>query len=337
MSTRAKRSLFAGSAAVVAVALVTAYVFATAGPATARPFATLDILQGDAEVQLEGATAFRPARDGATLRQGDTVRTGERGRAEVGYFDGSVTRLDRETTFTLTELVSTPEESRVFAEHALGSTFNRVVELTGSQSRFEVETPSAIASVRGTTFFTQVGPGVSELVGVLEGEVQVTGASGPTKVIAGQGVTVSSGGDVSAPFVLTAAHLDSDWLFYNLCVLDHLQDACSRGRPEATMVTGVERTPSPAPPEAEEPAAPLTSSPPPESQEDEKGGPPPPQTDQEEPSPPPSPEPPPEPSPEPEPPPPDGPPGNPPCDNPGQGTPCDGPGNAGNSPGNGGN
>jgi hypothetical protein len=329
MSKRAKHSLFAGGAAVVAVALVAAYVFATAGPATARPFASLDILQGDAEIQLGSAAAFHPATDGATLHRGDTVRTGERGRAEIEYFDGSVTRLDRVTTFTLSELVSTPEESLVVGEQASGSTFNRVVELTGSQSRFEVETPSAIASVRGTTFFTQVGEAESELVGVLEGEVLVTGASGPTKVLAGRGVTVSLGGSVSAPFVLTAAHLDSDWLFYNLCVLDHLPEACSpvqRNIPE-----DAERAPRLAVPVV----AGVTQPPPASSPKpQENDGPPAPEIEQEEVAPP-SPPPPPEPPPPLEPPPPPSPPGSPPCDNPGQGTPCDGPGNAGNPPGQG--
>lgn len=335
MSTRAKRSLFAGGAAAVTVALVAAYVFATAGPATARPFATLDILQGDAEIQLGRSAVFGPATDGATLHRGDTVRTGERGRAEIEYFDGSVTRLDRETTFTLTELVSTLGESRVVGEQALGSTFNRVVELTGSQSRFEVETPSAIASVRGTTFFTQVDAGASELVGVLEGEVLVKGGSGPTKVLGGQGVTVSSGGAVSAPFVLTAAHLDSDWLFYNLCVLDHLQEACSPAQPDVPEAE--ERAPRPAAPVAADES--VTPPPPSSPKPQENDGPPPPKIEQEE-VPPPSPPPPPEVSPPPEPPPPPAPeppspPGGPPCDNPGQGTPCDGPGNAGNPPGQG--
>jgi hypothetical protein len=334
MSTRAKRSLFAASAAVVAVALVAAYVFATAGPATAKPFATLDILQGDAEVKLEGAEAFLPARDGATLRRGDTVRTGERGRAEIEYFDGSVTRLDVETTFGLTELVSTPQEVRVVGEHASGSTFSRVVELTGSQSRFEVETPSAVASVRGTTFFTQVEAGASELVGVLGGEVLVTGASGPTKVLVGEGVTVSSAGDVSAPFVLTAAHLDSDWLFYNLCVLDHVQEVCSVVQPN--VPEAAERTPRPVVPVVADEGAPQ---PPSSPKPQENDGPPAPQVEQEE-APPPSPPPPPPPPglpPPPVPPPPEppSPPGGPPCDNPGQGTPCDGPGSAGSPPGHG--
>lgn len=115
---------------------------------------------------------------GRTLHQGDTVRTRDSGRAEIEYFDGSVTRLDRGTAFTLSELASTPQSTAIVGEQASGSTFSRVVELTGSQSRFEVGTPSAVASVRGTTFFTRVERDGSGLVGVLEGELTVTGEAG---------------------------------------------------------------------------------------------------------------------------------------------------------------
>lgn len=333
MTARVRRSLVAGGAAATAVALAAAYVLATAGPATARPFATLDVLQGDAEVQTASATAFHQAIDGETLHEGDTVRT-EHGRVEIEYFDGSVTRLDHETTFTLTELASTPEDTQITGEHASGSTFNRVVELTGSESRFDVETPSAIASVRGTTFFTQIDPDGSGLLGVLDGELLVTGEAGEARLIAGRGVTVTAGGDVSVPFVLTAADLDSDWLFYNLCVLDHVLEACSRVLPRVQEPPEEEPEPEPPPVVVEESTVQTASAPPPEPKKDQgDDGEPPPPDIQQEPPPPPPPPPPEEQPPEPPPPPPDHP-GNPPCDNPGQGTPCDGPGNAGNPPGN---
>ena len=336
MSTRARRTVLAGGSAAVAVGVFTAYVLATAGPAKARPFATLDLLLGVAEVRLEEAS-FRRAVDGETLHQGDTVRTGERGRAEIEYFDGSLTRLDRGTTFTLTELVSDPGRTVVAGDQASGSTFNRVVELSGSSSRFDVATPTAVASVRGTTFFTDVGGNGSDVVGVLEGEVLVRGASGPTTVLQGQGVTVGPGGAVSAPFVLTADHLGSDWLFYNLCVLDQVQEICALSRPGIEKRPEADRDTRPEPVAIEEQAAPAASTPsdqpdeeepPPAEQEEDKEEPP-------DPAPLPSPQPQP-PAPEPAPPPATVTlPGNPPCDGPGQGTPCDGPGNAGNPPGQG--
>ena len=322
MTIRLKRSLLTGGAAVTAVTLVAAYVLATAGPATAKPFATLNLLQGSVAVQAGGASAHQGA-DGETLRRGDTVRTGE-GRAAIEYFDGSVTRLDRGTVFTITELASSPQDERIAGRQASGSTFSRVVELTGSDSRFDVETPSAIASVRGTVFFTDADSG---LIGVVKGEVLVSGDRGVARVIAGRGVTVTESGEIGTPFILTPEMLDSDWLFYNLCVLDHVLAACHRVPPRVVEPEAPE--PTALPPAVvtttEEAAAPQQE--PKQQQQDEQTPPP---TDTQ---PPVEVQPPPAPAPPPQPPPPPDHPGNPPCDNPGQGTPCDGPGNPGAPPG----
>jgi len=340
MNVRAKRSLLAGAAATAAVGVAAAYVLATAGPVAARPFATLDVLQGDAQVQVVGTSIFREARDGQTLHQGDTIRTAA-GRAEIEYFDGSVTRLDRRTTFTLAELAATPERSRIVGEQASGATFSRVVELTASDSRFDLETPSAVASVRGTVFFTEVRPDGSELVGVLKGELLVSTEEGEARVIAGRGVTVTGSGELSPPFVLTAADLSSDWLFYNLCVLDHVIESCHRVPPEIQVAEAPE--PRPGAPAVVEFDVAQTSTPAPTSriEEEQEGEDPPPPTpppppQEQEPPPPPPPPPPPDPPPPPPSPEPQTHPGSPPCDNPGQGTPCEGPGNAGFPPGNGG-
>lgn len=326
MKVRGKRSLFAGGVAVTAVAVAAAYVLATAGPATAKPFATLDVLQGSVEVQA-GSGASHQGAEGEPLHQGDTVITGD-GRAEIEYSDGSVTRLDHGTTFALQELATTADAEQITGAQASGSTFSRVVELTGSDSRFDVETPSAVASVRGTVFFVEVDSG---LIGVIKGEVQVSGETGAARVIAGRGVTVTEQGEVSLPFVLTPEILDSDFLFYNLCVLDHVLASCHRVL--ADVVERDEPEPKPGQPVVVSTVEP-DAAPEPEARDPEGGqpAPPPPATQppqQEEVPPAPQAQP-------PEPPPPPENPAGPPCDNPGVGTPCDGPGNAGAPPGQGG-
>jgi hypothetical protein len=343
MQVRSARPLVIAGALALAIALVAALVILRADPAGARPFATLDVVAGEAEIQRAGQDGFRPARDGLGLQPGDSIRTPPDGRVTIEYFDGSETRLDYGTTFTLTELVDDPQASLVEALHTSGSTFNRVVELTGSQSRFDVETPTAVASVRGTAFFTQVLPDRTFRVGVIEGEVLVGGDDGAeARVIAGRGVDVTSSGGVGGTFVLTADILGSDWLFYNLCVLDQLPAACTTEEPEQERRTEERRDPeplqdpTPPPPPAEQTAAaPETE---PNQEPDREGAPQPP-------PPPPAPAtaeqpPPPAPTEEPAPPPPPPPspeqpphPGDPPCDNPGNGDPCGGPGNAGSPPG----
>jgi hypothetical protein len=335
MQARSIRPLVAAGAVALAVGVIAALVVWRADPATARPFATLDIIAGRAEVQRAGADGFRAARDGVGLRPGDTIRTPPDGRVTIKYFDGSITRLDHATTFTLQELVDEPDgDSVVEALHTSGSTFSRVVELTGSQSRFDVETPTAVASVRGTVFFTQILEDQAARIGVLDGEVLVSGEDGSVaRVIAGRGVDVPESGTVGAAFILTADVLGSDWLFYNLCVLDRLPGACEDVEPKTERLDRKSPKPKPSPEQAA-PAVPVAA---PEGTADTvdpqvatNGGPPAETPPQDPPPPPPSSEPPP-----PSPPPPEPPdhPGKPPCDNPGSGDPCGGPGNAGSPPG----
>ena len=87
------------------VVLAVGIVVAIARPATAEQFATLHPLAGLVEVGRDGEELIA-GREGQTLEEGDTIRTGADGRAEIEYFDGGVTRMDVETTFTLQELAT---------------------------------------------------------------------------------------------------------------------------------------------------------------------------------------------------------------------------------------
>lgn len=213
-------------ALVTAGLVLAAFLFITAGPATAKEFATLHLLEGTVEVQ-RGDGQFGPGEEGQTLQAGDTVRSGPDGRAEIEYFDGSLTRLDLDTTFTLRELASLqdePDSKVIEAEQAEGRTFERVTAITDSQSRFDVETPTATVSVRGTSYLLTVHagggtelwvlpddePGTSSVILILEDGTEIV-------VSEGQGVLVNPGGSIDGPFVLTDEQLEDGFVLFNLC------------------------------------------------------------------------------------------------------------------------
>jgi FecR protein len=329
VSSRSARPLVVAGAAAVAGLLVAAFVVWNAGPAKAEPFATLELVSGSAEVR-RGEADFQAASDGVGLRPGDTIRTPPDGRVSIRYFDGSVTRLDYGTTFTLQELASEPDGTSIIdAKQTSGSTFHRVVELSGSESRFDVDAPTATASVHGTTFFVQVQPDGGARFGVIDGDVLVSGENDAARLIPGRGVDVSSAGLIGPTFILTPEMLGSGWLYYNLCILDQVPGACDEVEPKTVEKKEKPDHPKPTPepePPAETTTAPVSAPDGNEGGQKKEG------KDQE-PPPPPPPEPPLEQPPEPPPPEPPEHPGNPPCDNPGNGTPCDGPGNPGSPPG----
>src|SRR5918999_443960 len=260
-----------GRITVVTVALVVvaavAVVLLIVVPATAKEFATLHRVTGTVEVQRGGDGAFSPGTEGATLRAGDVVRTGADGRAEIEYFDGSLTRLDEVTTFVLRELASIPEtpgSKLIEGEQASGRTFQRIVEITDSESRFDVETPTATASVRGTQYVLTVhpdgstelwvlpddDPGTSSVVLILEDGTEIV-------VEEGQGVLVLPPDDVQGPFPLTDEQLDDPWVSFNQCELDDLDLEKCQAEPEP------EPEPEPPDEDGEEPPPPSTPPPPP--------------------------------------------------------------------------
>jgi hypothetical protein len=208
----------------VAIATATAIVLGAA-PAAAQGFATLHPLTGRSAVRPEGRAGFHPGKEGALLHEGDTLRTSPSGRAQIDYFDGSITRLDWDISFRLREL--DPGQGgtrrRLVGEHGTGRSFNRVVPGGDPQSWFEIVTPRARARVRGTVFFTEVRRDGAEAFGVLDGNLLVLLRGGGQRVSLGPGryVEVSSDGRLKMPQNLPRWQLESDWLVYNLCVLDH--------------------------------------------------------------------------------------------------------------------
>jgi HD domain/FecR protein len=255
----------------VAVATVTAVVL-SAAPAAAQGFATLHLLTGHSAIRPDGEASFRPGTEGAILHVGDTLRTSASGRAQITYFDESVTRLDWNTAFHLRELDPGEEgrRRRLLGAHGIGRTFSRVV--SGPPGWFEIVTPRAIARVRGTAFFTEVRGDGAEAFGVVHGDLVVLLKGGEQMVSLrpGRYVEVSPDGHLKAAQNLPRWQLESDWLVYNLCVLDH-DPMCPRS-PAGDKIEQESPKPSDAPSSRGASAGPAPSSgtrpknlPPPES------------------------------------------------------------------------
>jgi PKD repeat protein len=209
--------------------LVGAVLIFSGGTASAKQFATLRILDGHVAIQ-RGSGAFETGEDGTSLREGDTVRTGPDGRASIEYFDGSLTRLDFDTSFTLVtlETLGDPAASRVIeSSQAEGNSYHRVAELTDAQSRFEIETPTATASVHGTGYALLVDEG-STTIAVVEGVVTAKGSTGSVEIPAGKMAVVGTDGVVGPIHAIPSELLDGDWLMFNRCA-DHDTPECAEG------------------------------------------------------------------------------------------------------------
>lgn len=135
-----------------------AYLYFPRGESlSASVAATLSILNTDITAQKGGSGDFLPALDGDLYKTGDVVQSSVNGRAVLTFFDGSTLTVDPGSIVRVTTLNRLANGGiQLVIEQTLGRTWASVAKLKTPDSKFEVRTPSATASVRGTAFETVV-------------------------------------------------------------------------------------------------------------------------------------------------------------------------------------
>ena len=159
----------------------------------------LSVLDGSADV-ARGTGAFGRAADGQVLSTGDRVRTGDQSHAVVTFFDGSTVELEPATTVTVVGASGAPTGAiTIEIEQALGRTWSSIQKLARADSKFELKTPTTVATVRGTGFITDVLASGATTITTAEGLVEVSAQGQTIAVPAGSLTTVSPGGPPSPP------------------------------------------------------------------------------------------------------------------------------------------
>jgi len=144
--------------------------------ATLASGCTLTILNGTVDIQAPEADAIQQGTDGMALEIGTRIKTAGDSHALLTFFDGSTLKLEPSTDIEIQELAYNDEKAiTVVLKQWAGKTWNRVVKMADAGSRYEIETPSACAIVRGTLFATEVNEDGSTTVTTTEGLVSVVG------------------------------------------------------------------------------------------------------------------------------------------------------------------
>lgn len=147
--------------------------------------AILTVISGDVLVRATGRD-FTSATDGAVLYVGSTVRTSADARAVLTLFEGSTVELEPASDITIEEATARGGSTIVELAQSLGRSWHVVTHLTTADSRYEVRTPAATASVRGTSFEVAIddGPtGSATTVTTTEGRVATADAAATTEVL----------------------------------------------------------------------------------------------------------------------------------------------------------
>jgi hypothetical protein len=181
-------------------------VFASIG--TAQEVGTVASLTGSAELGREGD--WRPVAISSAVHLGDTLRTGDPGRVRIVFQDDSVLNVGDGSELVVDESVFNPDAGSYRSAFRLlrgqvRALVSEYYEAPGSE--YQVETPTAVAGVRGTEFvvvFDDIRQ-ETEVVGV-GGRVLVSGLSGQEVLITARELTtVTRGGRPAA-----ARRIDDD-------------------------------------------------------------------------------------------------------------------------------
>jgi hypothetical protein len=160
-------------------------------------YAVVDAVQGTADLLVHGRGKPVPLQVGRLVRAGDVVRTGRNSSVElrwVRWVGGMRIKIGPETRFTVKKATvnrsTKEEESRLRVD--LGRIWVRLRQALRGRSKFEVETPTVVAAVRGTVFSVLVDAAGASRVQVYEGQVSIKGASGAAATLSAASETTVS-------------------------------------------------------------------------------------------------------------------------------------------------
>lgn len=164
------------------------------GLASTQSAPILSILKGTVEVQGINDIAWEVATNATSLAPGSRVRTASGSYGVLTYPDGTSTKLEPGTELS----VGAPGDT-ISLKQRSGRTWSSVVKLPDGRPHFTIHTPSATATVRGTSFITEVDTSGATLVQTSEGRVDVAASGREVVVNAGMETRVTPGSPPSEP------------------------------------------------------------------------------------------------------------------------------------------
>jgi hypothetical protein len=178
--------------------------------------AQLIIESGDVQVK-QGGDTWKLADSGMFLYQSDVVKTGDNTSASIILFESSIIRLDSNTEVKLKEIIQEAGKTSVTIQQDAGRTWNTVLKVSGIDD-YDVQTPTTVASVRGTSFDVYIQSENLTDVGVGRGVVVIS------KIISGNvfdsielksNEAVSIFGDDIDQILKSKDFLKDDWVLRN--------------------------------------------------------------------------------------------------------------------------
>jgi hypothetical protein len=155
---------------------------------------------GDVKIQKNEKTEWMPLLIGDAVNLGNRIQTDKASSVEITFSDRNSIFIKPNTTLGITASEKKgPNYSVNNFYLKSGRAITTIKEATGSNSRIIIDTPSAVAAVRGTEFRVSVDEAESMRTEVLTGFVGVSAVNQTVKLKQGEGTYVQKGTAPSAP------------------------------------------------------------------------------------------------------------------------------------------
>jgi hypothetical protein len=156
----------------------------------------LAVVQGTVEIERGGQR--RNAEAGAVLGTSDRLLSGPDARAEIRCNDGIRINVGADTRLEMSTLVAAGPASQSVVLRLLNGIVRVALPAVRSWRRFEVQTPTAVASVRATDWIVQAESTGATAVFTVEGQVLVADRAGSQGAFlgAGEGIDFRANGEM---------------------------------------------------------------------------------------------------------------------------------------------
>ena len=185
------------AAALLVAAGALALVVSAAPAPAAASVTTVTVIAGG--VSLGRGGGHKEAASGDLVRAGDEVRAAADGHAVLTFVDGSTVTLEPGAVVVVEDAAVRQGSSVIRLFQSVGLTWSSVSRQLAPESRFEVRTPAATASVRGTAFEVEVAGDGATRVRTALGTVRVFNDLGEVLVDEGRETRAAPGTRPAAP------------------------------------------------------------------------------------------------------------------------------------------
>lgn len=140
--------------------------------AKAASIAKITFYTGEVKTQPPKKDDWKKAIFQQSLANGEKIKTWDQSRAEIGFSDGSIIRIDGNSSLDIVDAKKDKAGQQVEAKVWSGKVWANVNKMS-KKSKFELESPTAVAAVRGTVYRMAVSPDRTTRIAVYSGAVAV--------------------------------------------------------------------------------------------------------------------------------------------------------------------